>query len=83
MTTSRTAKKVGVTQVAFWKWLSGKSMPRVSNLIVLARVMDCTVEEALKAIQRAQAVFRATGELPYGLIIRKDMLKKEYAKIKA
>ena len=83
MTTSHTAKKVGVTQVAFWKWLSGKAMPKVSNLIVLARIMDCTVEESLNAIQRSQAVFRATGRLPYGLIIEKDMLKEEYAKIKA
>lgn len=77
----RVSQHIGITQPALWKWFNGKSNPRLVNLQVLAKYMGCTVDEALEAIKRTQAVYKATGQLPYGLMIEKDMLKDEYEAI--
>lgn len=72
------SKAIGITQPALYKWFTGKGYPRLGNLQILAKYMECTTDEALQAINRAQAVCKAQGRLPYGVMIEKDMLIEEY-----
>lgn len=74
----RIAKDIGITQPALWKWFNGRTSPRLVNLQILAKHMNCTVDEALDAIKRTQAVYKHTKKLPYGLMIEKDMMVEEY-----
>ena len=77
----RVSQHIGITQPALWKWFNGKTQPRLVNLQVLAKFMDCTVDEALEAIKRTQVVYAKTKKLPYGLMIEKDMMMKEYTEL--
>ena len=74
----RVSQEIGITQAALHKWFTGKGYPRLGNLQILANYLKCTPDEALHAINRAQAVCKAQGGLPYGVMIEKDMLIEEY-----
>lgn len=77
----RVSQQIGITQPALRKWFTGNGTPRLVNLQVFAKHLGCTIDEALEAIRRTQEVYKHKGQLPYGLMIEKDMLVKEYEEI--
>lgn len=78
LTMGSMSKKLGITQPALRKWFTGYSSPTLPNLEKLAKHMDCTVDQTIQAMNRTANVYRAKKKLPYGLIIEKDMLLREY-----
>ena len=47
LTQKEVAAHLGVTQGAISQWESGKSVPRASSLIRLAKYFGCTIEDLL------------------------------------
>lgn len=44
------AEKLNVSQQAVSMWETGAKIPRTENLIRIAEICDCTVDELLKAM---------------------------------
>lgn len=36
------------TPQAIYKWLKGKCLPSIDNLVILAEVLDCAIEDILR-----------------------------------
>lgn len=36
------------TPQAIYKWLKGKSLPSIDNLVILAEVLDCAIDDILR-----------------------------------
>lgn len=47
-TQEQLAEKVGVTRTAVVKWETGKAYPTTENLIELARIFKCRVDNLLR-----------------------------------
>lgn len=45
------AQKLNVTQSAVAKWETGEVKPRSDKLLKISSVLDCSVDEILKAVQ--------------------------------
>lgn len=42
------AKKIGVNQASIAQWENGATNPRYSNLIKIAEVLDCSIDDLVK-----------------------------------
>lgn len=49
LTQNEIAKRLGVTRSAIAMWESGESLPRADKLPELAKILNCTVDDLLKA----------------------------------
>lgn len=47
VTQAYVARKIGVSQAAVAMWEAGEVNPSVNNLVKLAEIFDCTVDEIL------------------------------------
>ena len=43
------AERVGVSQQAVAKWETGKSMPRADKLSLLAKLLNCSIDDLFKS----------------------------------
>lgn len=82
-TINRVAKKLGITDMALYKWYFKGATPRKANLGMLANYMQCTTAEALETVTRCHDITKAGYKLPNGLMIYKDMLKNSHARLLA
>lgn len=41
------AEILGVTEIAIYKWCEGKSLPKIDNLIILADIFKCEIQDLL------------------------------------
>ena len=48
LTQEQVANAVGMTQQAVAKWEAGGSLPRADKLPILAKILNCTVDELLR-----------------------------------
>lgn len=48
LTQQTAAKLIGVSYVAYNRWESGKAKPSAENLVKLAKLYDCTIDELLE-----------------------------------
>lgn len=49
LTQSELAEKLGVTQQAVAKWEARTAMPSLANLLEMAKVLECSVDELVSA----------------------------------
>ena len=47
MSQEKLAKLVGVSQQAVSNWENGESLPRAEKILIICRVLECTLEELL------------------------------------
>ena len=52
MTQYQIAKRLGVSEMAVSKWFTGKSKPRVANLVALSRLLGKDVTSMLKELDK-------------------------------
>lgn len=45
------AKKVGVSKTQFANWCTNKAVPSVLNAMVLAKMLDCKVEDLFEIVE--------------------------------
>ena len=50
LTQCQLAKKVNVTQGTVAMWETGKATPKTENLIILSKILDCSIENVLQSI---------------------------------
>lgn len=50
MTQAELAAKLGIDRTCIAKWETGKAYPRASQLPVLAKALNCTIDELYSAV---------------------------------
>lgn len=41
------ANTIGVTDIAVYRWIEGRTIPSIDNLLILSKIFDCNIEDII------------------------------------